>query len=274
MHEQPKAPDVLLQDSLLQDINIGIMTCNMEDMIEWINPYFCDLLSVSAEEIIGSSSTTLMDLDPLLPENASFRIKVKTHENKECWLACVQKRSKDSKQNEKIVRYFTDISDLQRRQPLRNIVSAGYDASRLDTHTGTLNRRAIIQELNNQISRSRRYGNPLSAVLLYFPLQTDMENEDQQAFMQAAANAINANLRWVDIIGTLSAGKLLIILPESDASAVTQAWEKIDDGIKTMTQEKALKNVDYKVNYGAWEQDNSADEMISRLEQSLNQKVA
>ena len=274
MADQNKIPDVLQQESLLNEINVGITTSNMEDIIEWANPYFCNLLSVSLEEIIGSSTTTLMDVDPLLPESANFRIKLKNHENKELWLACVQKRSKDREQNEKIVRFFTDISDLQRRQPLRNMVSAGYDVTRLDANTGTMNRRAIIQELNNQISRSRRYGNPLSAILLQFPLQTDMKNEDQQAFMQSAASNINANLRWVDIIGCLSPGKLLVILPESDASAVAQACEKVESGLKSMIKDKNLSNGDFEVNYTAWDKHNDADELIAKLEKPLNQKVA
>ncbi len=186
MTDQDKIPDVLIQQSLIKDINIGIMTCSMEDVIEWVNPYFCELLSVTYDEIIGSPTVTLMDIDPLLPANTNFRIKVKTHENKELWLACVQSRNKDKAQNDKIVRYFTDISDLQRRQPLRQMIGAGYDASRLDPYTGTLNRRAIIQELNTQISRSRRYSNPLSAILLQFPLDADMQNEEQKDYLQAS----------------------------------------------------------------------------------------
>jgi GGDEF domain-containing protein len=264
-------PDVLMQQSLIYGIDIGIMTCDQEDNIEWVNPYFCNLLSVTYDDIKGSPVATLMDIDPLR-EDSSFRIRVKTHDDKELWLACVQSQNKEA--NGKIVRYFVDISDLQRRQPLRHMISAGYDASRLDPNTGTLNRRAIIQELNNQISRTRRYGNPLSAILLQLPRSADMQNDEQKEFLHAIAGSINANLRWVDVIGSLSAGNFLIILPESNGSAAALAWEKIDNDIRTLTQEKGLNKNDYQVNYSDWKQDNSADEMIQRLEASLNQKVA
>jgi GGDEF domain-containing protein len=274
MTDQLKIPDVLLQQSLINEINIGIIICNMEDIIEWVNPYFCELLSVSHDKLIGTPIADLMDMDPLLPPNTNFRIKVKTHENKELWLACVQKRNKDKTQNDKIVRYFTDISDLQRRKPLRQMVSAGYDTSRLDPHTGTLNRRAIIQELNTQISRTRRYNNPLSAILLQFQLHTDMQNDEQKEYILTMVNAINAKLRWVDVIGSLSAGIFLIILPESSGTAAAQAWKKIDNDIRKLALEKGQTENAYQVNYSAWEQDNSADEMIQRLETFSGQKVA
>lgn len=271
MANQNIVPEVLMQQSLINGIDIGIMTCDQEDIIEWVNPYFCELLSVIYDDIKGSPVATLMDIDPLR-ENSNFRVRVKTHDDRELWLACVQSQKKEA--NDKIVRYFINISDLQRRQPLRQMVSSGYDASRLDPQTGTLNRRAIIQELNTQISRTRRYGNPLSAILLQFPLDADMQDDEQKEVVQAIATAINTNLRWVDIIGSLSAGKFLIILPESNGSAVTQAWNKIDDDIRALMLEKEKNKTDYQVNYSVWKQDNSADEMIQRLEASLNQKVA
>ncbi len=274
MTDQDKIPAILQQPSVINEINIGIVTCNMEDIIEWVNPYFCELLSVTNDEITGSPIANLMDMDPLLPANANFRIRVKTHENKELWLACVQMRVNDKTQNNIIVRYFTDISDLQRRQPLRQMVSSGYDVTRLDTDTGTLNRRAIIQELNNQISRTRRYSNPLSAILLQFPSHTDMQNDEHKKYLQTMASAINENLRWVDIIGSLSAGKFLIILPESNGSAVAHAWKKIDESIQKLALENGQSENAYQVNYSAWKQDNNADEMVQRLETSLNKKVA
>jgi len=274
MADQDKIPEVLLQESLINKINIGIMICDLEDVIEWVNPYFCELLSVTYAQIMGSSVSTLLDIDPLLPADAGFHIKLKTHVDKALWMTCVQTRNKDKSGNEKIIRYFTDISDLQRRQPLRHVVSAGYDASRLDPLTGSLNRRAIVQELNTQISRTRRYNNPLSAILLQFPITASMQDDEVKEFLQAVANTINTSLRWVDVIGSLSAGDFLIILPESNGSAAALTWKKINDDIRKLMLEKGQNENAYQVNYADWDQDNSADEMIKRLEATLNQKVA
>ncbi len=274
MNNTSPVPADLLQDSLTSGFDIGVMVCNEENLIEWLNPYLCNLLSVTNEELKGTPATTLLDIDPLLPTNSSFRLKVRNRDKQELWFACVQNKNTDKEQNDKIIRYFVDISDLQRREPLRLAVSAGYENSRLDPQSGVFNRKSIIQELNTQISRSRRYGNPLSVILVQHSLPASILGDEQKESLQAVAGCINSQLRWVDIIGSLSPGKFLIILPESDESAAAQAWKKINDEILDMTVHKGQLENEYQVSFSAWKQDNNADEMIQRLEGSLRQKVA
>lgn len=258
MTDSQLEPEKLLQKSLISGVDIGVLITNQEDMIEWANDYFCKLLNISFDEIKGESTFSLLDIDPLHPERNSFRLKLKKDDGEEIWLTCLQA----VEENKHTVRYFVDISDLQRRQTLRLAVSSGLEHSRMDPNTGVLNRRTIIQELNNEISRSRRYGNPLSVILLEYSMPGNGETGTE--IEQKIASGINSALRWVDIIGSLNGGGFLIVLPESDMAGVEQAWNKI-----SVELQKQLPNQVFKVSYSDWQQDNNADEFIARLGDSL-----
>lgn len=81
-----------------------------------------------------------------------------------------------------------------------------------DPETGLLNRRAILQALELQVSRSRRYGNPLSLIRLI--LKPPME-PPKPGSLKAFAMELKAELRWADQIGRLDESSLLLILPET-----------------------------------------------------------
>ncbi|MGZ8215725.1 GGDEF domain-containing protein [Methylomagnum sp.] len=81
-----------------------------------------------------------------------------------------------------------------------------------DPETGLLNRKAILQALELQVSRSRRYGNPLSLIRLI--LSPPVEPPCPGSLKEFALE-LKAELRWADQIGRLDKSSLLLILPET-----------------------------------------------------------
>lgn len=81
-----------------------------------------------------------------------------------------------------------------------------------DLETGLLNRKAILQALEIQVSRSRRYGNPLSLIRLILTPPMEPPNPGS---LREFAMALKAELRWADQIGRLDKSSLLLILPET-----------------------------------------------------------
>lgn len=256
----------LVQKSIVNGVDIGVLITNEEDTIVWANDAFCQILDVSYGSIDRTSAISLLDLDPFGHNSSQFRVKTKRSNGDDVWLTCFQAHEATQDNTNVYIRYFIDISDLQRRQKMRLAVSSGFESSRMDPETGVLNRRTIIQELNTEISRSRRYENPLSAILIQYSTSSALSEVNEQAI----ASAINSELRWVDIIGSLSKGCFLIILPESAMSGAEQAWHKISVVLESLIDEKQ-----YQVSYSDWQKDNNADEFIARLQSSLQiSKVA
>ncbi|SMF97178.1 GGDEF domain-containing protein, diguanylate cyclase (c-di-GMP synthetase) or its enzymatically inactive variants [Methylomagnum ishizawai] len=93
-----------------------------------------------------------------------------------------------------------------------------------DPATGVLNLRAILQALENQMGRSRRYGNPLAAILLRV-LPPDGEPDPEA--LKRVAQELNAELRWADQIGRFDANSFLVVLPETRLAAAEALAAKL-----------------------------------------------
>lgn len=89
---------------------------------------------------------------------------------------------------------------------------------------GLLNRAALRQRLENEISRSRRYQNPLTC--LSFRLR---EGIDTPA---GIARLLKEQLRWVDLLGQWEDDVLLAILPETSGPAAGGLVRKLADALR------------------------------------------
>jgi diguanylate cyclase (GGDEF)-like protein len=108
----------------------------------------------------------------------------------------------------------------QRNLDLERLNKKLWELSYTDELTGYYNRRYISSRLEEEISRSLRYGMPLSIVL------TDLDHFKQindthghlagDRALQAVANLIRAALRDTDLIGRFGGEEFLLILTNTD----------------------------------------------------------
>jgi len=109
--------------------------------------------------------------------------------------------------------YFSDVTEAEAL--IRDLASLENQVRQLeikDPETGLLNRHAILHALDSQISRSRRYGNPLAAVVLR------RGQAEAPAAMRQFCEELNSRLRWADQIGRLDRTGFLLVLPETNAA--------------------------------------------------------
>ncbi|MGE3774775.1 MAG: PAS domain-containing protein [Gammaproteobacteria bacterium] len=87
------------------------------------------------------------------------------------------------------------------------------------TVAGVLPREAALLRLEAEISRSRRYSNPLSCLVA---------RVDGEASAYAALERmLRDQLRWVDVLARWSDTELLVLLPETPARAATALCRKL-----------------------------------------------
>ncbi len=113
-----------------------------------------------------------------------------------------------------VILAFHDVTEVRRKENFLKKLS------QLDGLTGVYNRRAVLQRLDEELSRAKRYDLNLSCVLI------DVDNfkkvNDQfghlygDKCLRGAISALKATLRKTDIIGRLGGDEFLIILPETD----------------------------------------------------------
>ena len=94
----------------------------------------------------------------------------------------------------------------------------------VDPATGMLDEATVQRVLQGEVTRTRRYGNPLSVVLMR--LRERGEREPAEV-MSDVARALREQLRWADIVGRLSEWEFLLVLPETESAGIDGLIDKV-----------------------------------------------
>jgi diguanylate cyclase (GGDEF)-like protein len=130
--------------------------------------------------------------------------------------------------------YCSDVSAVtQLKQECQSLRDKVAELDPRDSLTGLLNRRAVFQNLEQQASRSRRYGNTLSVLILrlgnlgQYREQFGTDNADE--LLISVTHMLNDQMRWADLIGRIDDNEFLIVLPETEERVVKEIREKIHE---------------------------------------------
>lgn len=108
-----------------------------------------------------------------------------------------------------------------------------------DGLTEIYNHRYIVKRVEDEIERSKRYGNPLS--ILLFDIDNFKRINDTYGHifgdevLRSISMRVRSILRYSDAVGRYGGEEFLVVLPETDAGMLKIVGEKICRGIETMT---------------------------------------
>jgi diguanylate cyclase (GGDEF)-like protein len=107
--------------------------------------------------------------------------------------------------------------------------------SQTDDLTGMLNRRALLERLENEINRAMRYGSKLSLIICdldYFKEINDTYGHDiGDRVLQMTSSLLLQSLRIIDILGRYGGDEFFIILPETSLEGAKEIAERIRSAI-------------------------------------------
>jgi diguanylate cyclase (GGDEF)-like protein len=213
---------------LLQACPIGMMLLDKKGVVRWINPALETWLGKRAKLIADQPADGIpAELQGLYGDNPTVHLTADKATD-EHWLIGTTQPLPDGGR----VQFFTNASPLKQLMQQRDDLLAELkELTVTDAESGLPNRRALFQNLESQVSRSRRYQNPLSIILMRIQNMEDAinrtANRDSEPLMSAIRTILNDQMRWADMIGRLDETDFLFILPETDLSATRQLTEKI-----------------------------------------------
>jgi len=161
--------------------------------------------------------------------------------------------------------YFDDVTE---RESLRRELASLENQVRMlevkDNETGLLNRHAIFHAVDAQLSRSRRYGNPLAVVLLR--LTPPRAVRESGLDLRRLSDEFNSRLRWADQIGRLDASGFLLVLPETTAAeAASLAARLTGERVGGIVREAGLQ-LDCLIT--DWQRGDDARKLLQRLDET------
>ncbi len=234
--------------SIVERAPLGILVLGDKGQILSINKALENLLGLAAKQLIGQSNTSAVDLSrderaclfdppPFDPQGPPGTLLLPATDTRPArWLRCWREPLADAGWS---VHFYSDITDLQqiKRDYERLAEELALHAVR-DPATSLPNRRALLQGLEPQVSRSRRYENPLSVLCLKIDNLEQLDTEygagsGEQAII-ALSQVLKDQLRWVDMAGRMDVDEFLVILPETPELAAIDLASKLRARIATL----------------------------------------
>jgi GGDEF domain-containing protein len=100
-------------------------------------------------------------------------------------------------------------------------------SSNLDQETGFLGKNALESTLINELERVERFGSPVAAIELEFKSAEADDSMNSRDIMISAARHLRSSLRNIDIGIRTGRGKIILLLPGTDAEGLNSVTGKL-----------------------------------------------
>lgn len=217
-----------LAQQFLDSLPAALALVDKNDEIIWANDSFMRVTTLAENQIVGKPLNSLSaDVQEMFKDGHVYLNA--TNKRDAYWMACMSVPLGEYR-----LHYCSDVTQLQGliedREGLKTKVA---ELNPTDQITGMPNRRALFQNLEQQASRSRRYGNSLSTMILRLGNLSDyikkFGNDNANQLLLNVSQMLNDQMRWADVIGRLDKNEFLFILPETEESVTSELRDKIQE---------------------------------------------
>jgi diguanylate cyclase (GGDEF)-like protein len=271
-------PPALVQQ-FLDSLPAALALVNKNDEVVWANDSFKRITTLAGTQILGKKIDSLSpDAQELFKQGHVYLSA--TNKRDAYWMACMSVPL-----DEYHLQYCSDVTQLQSliedREGLKNKVA---ELNPIDQVTGMPNRRALFQNLEQQASRSRRYGNSLSIMVLRLSNLSEyikqFGNDNANQLLLGVSQMLNDQMRWADVIGRLDKNEFLFILPETEESVTSELRDKIKEHL-TRINLPGAEDSDFQLmtefGMAQWRKGDDVALLMERVRQNLDgdgEKVA
>jgi len=220
-----------LVQKFLESLPAALAMVDKNQQIVWVNDSFIRITTMPRNELLGATIASLPSEIQAMFHQGHIYLDA-TNKRDAYWLACMSVQLEDY-----TLQYCTDVTELQSLIEDRdNLKTRVAELNPHDPVTGMLNRRALFQNLEQQTSRSRRYGNSLSVMIMRIANLLDYirhhGNENGDKLLLAVSQTLNDQMRWADVIGRLDKTEFLFILPETSEEVTQELRDKIFEHVQ------------------------------------------
>ena len=215
--------DLMLSSKALKSAPMAMLMLDGAGRVSWANDKLAAILGVSVESLLGDNDDKLvqMCLKRLLSDDEVIALPT-INGNPECWLKCwTQDMPEQSGKGQ--IRYYADVSEFIRTK---------------DPVTGLLNQRSLVQGLDPQVSRSRRYNNPLSVVAMHLDGMESMDDRygssTHERVLMTIGQLLKDQMRWADLIAHTEEDAFIFVLPETRKDDATKLVSKVNEYLLKM----------------------------------------
>ena len=147
-----------------------------------------------------------------------------------------------------VIEYTRDITQRKKAEAERDIlVDRLQYLSNTDDLTGILNRRALIEKLEDEVRRSQRYKTDLSILICdidYFKGINDNYGHDTgDRVLRVISDLLKDSIRNIDIIGRYGGDEFMVVLPETSMKGAKEIAERIRLSVEELKIKEEGENI-------------------------------
>ncbi len=261
---------------LLENSPSFVAMLDANQHICWLNQSFCDFLGLEREKLIGLSGDDFKE--PCLKQIISATARIEIFAGiLDKWIELQDVMTLSGEQfdmgNQELrVLYYVDASQkIQIEKQLLQLESTLTHKMSHDSVTGMLNHHSMFQTLNSEVSRSRRYNNPLSLVLMDINYQSDSDAQEKIEQMRLMiSQLLKDQMRWADIVGHLEDFDFVLLLPETVYESAETLIKKLNTSLKNIAMD--VKDIRYGLSQ--WQKGDDVTMFVERAVSELNSEMA
>ncbi|BBD10069.1 sensor domain-containing diguanylate cyclase [Desulfovibrio ferrophilus] len=161
---------------------------------------------------------------------------------------------------------FTDVTSIENEKRMYHRLAT------TDPLTGVCNRRKFMDELDTEISRAARYGNPLSLIMIdidnFKNVNDTMGHQAGDVALVELACLLKDNIRSMDLLARYGGEEFALIIPETDLEGANCVASKLCS-IVDSTQFAIVPDMTCSLGVSSFSKDDSVHSLIERADQAL-----
>lgn len=265
--------DASIATQALDHVPMAVWLSDKNGTISWVNLAGCQLLGVSVESLSGTTEDELLknNFEQAGEGSQLYRLKAAVEGETRWYIRLTQSMDGGTQ-----ITYWSDATEIMRLRNENGQLQRQVESLQTtDALTGLMNERAIKVALEPQVSRSRRYENPLSVVLMSLDAINDKPSEESDAHDQALVSLayfLRDQLRWVDLIGRINDHEFMLVLPETqeeDTEKLVQKLRDRMDGIVLASDPSVKLNMKTSFGISSWRKGDDVSLLLKRAFSAL-----
>lgn len=254
-----------LEKGWFHDAPYAMLATDDSGRIRWANRALANCVGLPTSQLLGHTRDTLPAPAYKVLLDGDELVHLQGPGAPDRWLTHTLCASRDADGVNLQLHCYQDVTAQRRLEhDNRQLREALEELQLTDPLTGLPNERALSQALSQQVSRSRRYGNPLSVLLVHLAAPASGEHSD--ATIQALARLLRDRLRWVDQLGRWRSDAFLAVLPETGDEEVHALADKIHAGLNEEVGDADHPLAGVALSYGlaCWQKGDDARTLLRR----------
>lgn len=255
-------------NACLEENPCGILILDGSGEITWLNNALERMTGLSSEQLVGQQSEGFpFNSHQALFSNDDLIHIPATDQGEGRWLEC-----KTHEMDKGSIKYYLDVTAIVELQKENDRLSSQIEELTItDELTGLANRQALTRALNAQVTRSRRYQNPLSLAVMELVDESAAQEPIDDELILTASRYLRDRLRWVDVIARWDHNQFVIILPETNSDDGFKLIDKIRESFPEESLPKQFAEKSLGLNFGLveWQKGNDARLLMERAAEAM-----